>query len=80
MDKYLKFENPMPSFCTYIYNGKIDKYWLIRFPGASRGRITVDENEVIVNIEIYNDENNIYKPETEDILKQKYLGYKMVIE
>ena len=79
MDKYIKFENPT-IFNTYIYNDKIDKYWLIRFPGATRGRITVDENEVITNIEIYRDENNIYKEETENILREKYIGYKIVKE
>lgn len=79
MDKHLKFNNP-GNFCTYIYNDKIDKYWLIRFPGATRGRITVDENEVIINIEIYNDENNIYRPKTENILKEKYIGMKIIFE
>ena len=79
MDNCIKNENPT-RFKTCIYNGKIDKYWLIRFPGATRGRITVDENEVITNIEIYKDENNIYRPETEDTLKEKYIGYKIILE
>lgn len=78
LDKYLDFKNPT-IFNTYIYNNKIDNYWLIRFPGATRGRITVDKNEIITNIEIYKD-YDIYKIGTEQIIRQKYTGTKIILE
>lgn len=54
--KYLddNMEINSPYFNNYIYDGKIDEYWLIRYPGATRGRIEV-ENNIIKNIELYED-------------------------
>lgn len=83
MDKYLIGKWP-ESFCTYIYDPdrETDKYFGIRFPGATRGHIEVDENMIIKNIELYNgtcfDIHILYHKEVLDILSN-YIGMKLVI-
>lgn len=79
MDMCLNIERH--SFNTYIYHEKIDGYWLIRYPGATRGKIVVDENDVIKNIILYDNTYvaRIYGYKVKNIFK-KYIGKKIIIE
>lgn len=58
-------------FENYIHDSKIDKYWLIRYPGATRGRITVDGN-IIKEIELYDDDSFCYNECVREGVKQFY--------
>lgn len=83
LDQYV-LENHLPSLeygsgtyiCDYSDNIKV-----IRFPGATRGRIVLDLENTITDIELYNDEMaravQCYKPEAYDVVK-KYIGSKLV--
>ncbi len=59
-----------------------DRHIAIRYPGATRGDIEVDENNVIVNIQLYNmtggvaHGGKIYKDKTDDEIL-KFVGYKV---
>lgn len=79
MDTYLKYKC---KFKTYIYISFIgDKqYILIRYPGATRGNIIVDDNMIIKEINLYNDEchtDKIYNSEIRDCFS-KYIGMKFI--
>ncbi len=83
MDKYVLGD--WPEFCrTYMYDPdrETDKYFGIRFPGATRGHIEVDENMIIKNIALYNDTcfniHILYNKDVLDVLP-KYIGMKLVI-
>lgn len=78
MDKYLVYQNSKHPMNTYIYDKFKDK-WTLRFPGATRGYIKVDENEVITEIVLYDDTVGIYKPEVRECFN-KYIGIKIVVE
>lgn len=53
MDKYIIFQ-PKYGSTTYIYGNDINKNRMaIRFPGATRGGIELDENRVITSIYLY---------------------------
>ena len=45
MDKFRKPE--CRHFETYVFDEPIGKSWFIRYPGATRGKIVVDENMII---------------------------------
>lgn len=83
MDKYLIGKWP-ERFCTYINepDRETDKYFAIRFPGATRGHIEVDENMIIKDIKLYDvtcfDTHILYDKKVLDILS-KYIGMKLVI-
>lgn len=77
MDDNLIYPYNNVIFSTYIYETKIDNFWLLRFPGGTRGCIKVDENEIIQDISIYED-CNIYTKGLEEKLKDKFLGMKIV--
>lgn len=82
MDEYLIPEIKNLKYCgnTYIYDHSIDGVnWAIRFPGATRGGIKVDKDMTITDIRICKDIDSIYLPETLDMLKEKYIGAKLVI-
>lgn len=81
MDSYYvydkKYLEHMKTF-LYPYNKNV---WLIRFPGATRGRIILDDNDKIIEIELYHNEHKtdeIYKPQVRECFK-KYIGMKLVI-
>lgn len=59
------------------YNGITD--WVIRFPGATRGRIVIDKNDIIKEICIYDDTNDIYEEGLDDEL-QKFIGSKLKVK
>lgn len=77
MDSYIKLK------CTgceiYIYDKFLNR-WSIRFLGATRGHIEVDENEIILKIKLYNDEchtDKIYTTEVRSCFS-KYIGMKLI--
>ena len=74
LDTILKHKVEGVNFNTYLYPYS-DDIWVFRYPGATRGHIKIDDNDIITDIKIYED-TNIYKPEAEEICK-KYIGYKL---
>ena len=80
MDTYLKYKSPY-TFGTYLC-GKYQGRCAIRYPGATRGHIKVDENEVIIEIVLYKGENydtsEIYESNVEECF-EKYIGMRIVI-
>ena len=83
LDKYLIGEW-LPFWHTYIYepDRETSKHFGIRFPGATRGHIEVDENMIIKDIRLYNDTcfetHHLYKKDVLEILS-KYIGMKLII-
>ena len=75
LDTVLKHKAESIEFYTYLYHYS-DDTWVFRYPGATRGHIKIDDNNIITEIKIYKD-TNIYKPEAEEICK-KYIGYKLM--
>lgn len=76
MDTFLTMSNEY--FETYLYD-KCQNKWPIRYPGATRGHVEVNEDDVIIDIKLYDDKyhtDGIYKPEVRDIFK-KYIGMKL---
>lgn len=78
LDDYLDF-NLKYKLNNYIYDHPFDNSWPIRYPGATRGGIRVDENNIITDIVLYEDSDDIYKKNVRDILS-KYIGMKLVVE
>lgn len=84
MDNYLLGEWTR-RYCTYMYrpDKETEKYFGIRFPGATRGHIEVDENMIIKDIKLYTDTcfdiHILYDKKVLDILP-KYIGMKLVIK
>lgn len=82
IDGYLKDEyknDKYDIFNTYIYDRSIDGInWAIRYPGATRGGISVNENMIITDIRLNIGLDSIYKSEVKGILN-KYIGMKLVI-
>lgn len=56
--------------------------WSIRYPGATRGHIEVDVNDVITDIVLYKGENydtsEIYESNVEECFV-KYIGMRLVV-
>lgn len=80
LDKHIVFESGC-SFNNYIYD-KIGDKWTIRYPGATRGYIRVDEEEIIQEIVLYDDKyrtDKIYKKNVRDCF-DKFIGMKIVIK
>jgi hypothetical protein len=65
------------GFCTYMMFRRHDGA-AIRFPGATRGHVNFDTNNVITNVAIYTDIKSIYADNALDEL-QKYIGTKLII-
>lgn len=77
MDKFRKPE--CRHFETYVFDEPIGKFWFIRYPGATRGKIVVDENMIIQKISLYNDTRDIYEDSVDKIF-EKYIGMKLIIK
>lgn len=80
LDKHLIFESNL-SLKNYIYNEKFKDSYAIRYPGATRGHIKVDENNIITEIKIYHDKyrtDKIYK-DTIDKALEKFIGFEFVV-
>lgn len=78
LDDYLLI-NETYKINNYIYDHPFDNSWPIRYPGATRGGIRVDENNIITDIVLYEDSDDIYKKNVREILS-KYIGMKLVVE
>ena len=89
-ESYFSERRQKGGFCTYVL--EVDTYrpnfMAIRFPGATRGHIEIDENSIIKDIVFYEDSgiakkepNNvgIYKEEIIDAVK-KFIGRKIIIQ
>lgn len=80
MDTYIRFKS-VCSFNTYIYDKYKDMY-PIRYPGATRGHVKVDEDDIIVDIVLYKgedyDTSEIYESNVEECFK-KYIGMRFAI-
>jgi hypothetical protein len=80
MDMFLYIPNK--NFKTYIYDHSPNgRTWGIRYPGATRGSIIVDENNIIIDIILSNipQLGSIYKDEVKECFK-KYIGMKLVMK
>ena len=79
MDNYLRYFSEYAQ--TYIYNGILgSKVWAIRYPGATRGHLEINEDDIIIDIVLYKDCNShrIYKENVEECFK-KYIGMKLIM-
>ena len=80
MDSHYAFDKShLEHLRTYLYPCNAN-LWLIRFPGATRGKVVL-KDDVIVEIELYHNEHKtdeIYKPQVRECFK-KYIGMKLVI-
>jgi hypothetical protein len=81
LDNYKEYNN----YCggTYLWHTRSDKnHFAIRYPGATRGHIELDENDVIRDIKLYDTAHEhptrCYKLTVVPILL-KYVGMKLVI-
>jgi hypothetical protein len=76
----INLKKPNQYMQTYVYEDRYQNKYAIRYPGATRGHIKVDENDIILEIKLYKDSMNthkIYKPEVEECF-EKYIGMKLV--
>lgn len=67
---------------TYIEKACVNNLYLIRHPGATRGTIVTDKNDIITDIYLNKDETNthkIYDPRVEECF-EKYIGMKILWE
>ena len=71
LDKHL--ESKIGSFKSYIHEEIIDGFYLIRYPGATRGRIDIDENNIITEITLYESTFDCYL-ESAKSCTEKYVG------
>lgn len=80
IDKYLDGKWP-EYWCTYIYGNKPNHHgwYSFRFPGATRGGIKVDKDNIIEKIEFFRDITFIYKDDVEEAIK-KFIGSKIIIQ
>lgn len=75
MDKHLILGY---SFYTYIYDELIKGKVIIRYPGATRGCISIDQDSIITDIAIYDPpEVSCYLPSVNEAVKQ-FIGCKLV--
>lgn len=51
---------------------------VFRVPGATRGCIYLDNNQIITSIEVYKDISQCYVDGTEEYLNEKWVGTKMI--
>ena len=87
---YINERRQKAGFCTYVLEPSYgrENLYAIRFPGATRGHIEVDKDNIIIDIIFYTDSgiagkasNNvgIYKEDIREAA-QKYIGRKIVIQ
>lgn len=79
MDTYLK--HPSIHMKTYINEDLFEHGYAIRYPGATRGYVKFDENNIITKIELYRDGYNIDKIYKDNVREcfAKYIGMKLVM-
>lgn len=68
---------------SYLYGDKEDGRLAIRFPGATRGGLSFNEEGIITDIMLYKDKParsvQCYKEEVYELIK-KYVGAKMIFK
>lgn len=83
MDKHLKdgLNDIRLGWCTYLYQVDLldnQGFIAIRFPGATRGHIEVDDNNKVIDVQIYDTAKDSYKDTVKQAVK-KFIGYTLVI-
>lgn len=77
LDKMVKDSKSITGFYNYIHDEAVDGKWIIRYPGASRGHIETNNDNVITKIVIYDGVTNIYS-EGVDKAISKFIGTSLV--
>lgn len=84
IDKHLNFNDKHKIHTSYLYAPK--KYiengetlLPFRSPGATRGHIEIDSDNIIKNIKFYDCGWDIYKPSVK-IIKDKFIGYNFILK
>jgi hypothetical protein len=80
IDKHLKGKEWPEFWCTYI-DGDVPNahgWYSLRYPGATRGGIKVNEDNIIEKIEFFKDITFIYDDSVEEAVK-KFIGCKIII-
>lgn len=73
LDKMVKDSKSISGFYNYIHDEAIDGKWIIRYPGASRGHIETNNENVITKIVIYDGVTNIYNKGADKVIS-KFIG------
>lgn len=73
------------SICTYIYADpderifdKEENYLAVRFPGATRGYLTVNKDGIIIGYKVYTDISLLYNLDKIDKKMKYFMGKKLV--
>lgn len=77
MDEHLLQDKKFPFCYTYLLPDLKGERFILRYPGATRGQLYVDKNNIITEI-LLNENRSCYKDTVKDII-QKYIGIKIVI-
>lgn len=83
LPEYKSEEDPGFALRSYLLSYKEDVY-VIRVPGATRGYIKIDKNNVIIEVKFY-DDNCFNKgwacfDKSLKEIENKYIGYKLIFE
>lgn len=84
MDKHILHPVPKLSWKTYIYAPSFNRsHYGIRYPGATRGSVVLDEDNIITNIILYDTAVGgvigCYKDSVNEAVKQ-FIGRKLSFE
>lgn len=77
LDKMVKDSKSISGFYNYIHDEAIDGKWIIRYPGATRGYIETNNENVITNIVIHDGVTNIYNKDVDKAIG-KFIGTSLV--
>ena len=77
LDKMVKDSKSISGFYNYIHDEAIDGKWIIRYPGATRGYIETNNDNVITNIIIHDGVTNIYSKGVDKAIS-KFIGTSFV--
>ena len=77
LDKMVKDSKSITGFYNYIHDEAVDGKWIIRYPGASRGHIETNNDNVITKIVIYDGVTNIYSKGVDKAIS-KFIGTSLV--
>lgn len=77
LDKMVKDSKSITGFYNYIHDEAVDGKWIIRYPGASRGHIETNNDNVITKIVIYDGATNIYSKGVDKAIS-KFIGTSLV--
>lgn len=77
LDKMVKDNKSISGFYNYIHDEAVDGKWIIRYPGASRGYIETNNDNVITKIVIHAGVTNIYSKGVDKAIS-KFIGTSLV--